>query len=110
MIDEIKQEWYEIVTKSMVSEAISILLGLDEQKLAEIVKDTYQPMMLRIIARSMLERDGMSVIEKLLNRTQWMPTRMELVAVNESPFDLSNMLKRIQGLPTDELVKAIHKP
>ena len=38
-MEEIKEEGYELVSRAMFTEAIDALLGLDEKKLADIIKD-----------------------------------------------------------------------
>ena len=64
----------------MVSEAIDALLGLDEKRLASIVKDTERPMVLRIVAKSMLEKDGFHIFEKLLDRSHGTPRQTQDVS------------------------------
>ena len=81
VVGETKDDGYEPVSKIMVSETIDVILGLDEKKLASIIKDTDHPMILRIVAKAMLEKDGFFTVEKLLNRSHGTPKQTQDVEV-----------------------------
>ena len=78
---EMRDSGYQSVTKAMFTEAIDALLGLDEKKLTDIIKDTERPMTLRIVAKAMLEKDGFNILEKLLNRSHGTPKQTQDVEV-----------------------------
>jgi hypothetical protein len=65
---KLKAEGHEAVTASAIWEAFSILLGLPESKIKEIVMDTENPRMLRLAGETMLSGDGWDIIEKMLDR------------------------------------------
>ena len=62
-----------MVSRTMIVEAFSSMLGLDEEKLSEIIRDKDRPMVLRIVAKAMLEKSGIDIIEKILTRTHGAP-------------------------------------
>ena len=105
-IEEAKQEGYEIVSKRVFSEAIDALLGLDEKKLASIIKDSERPMALRIVAKAMLEKDGMNTLEKLLNRSHGTPTS-KIETKIEGDFMVG--MKNPKDMTNDELEEEIRR-
>ena len=105
-IEEIKQEGYEPVTKSMIHEAIQAILGLDEKKLANLIKDMDHPMILRIVAKAMLEKDGFFTVEKLLNRSHGTPTS-KIETKIEGDFMVG--MKNPKDMTNDELEEEIRR-
>lgn len=65
---KLKAEGHEVVTPSVIYECFTLLVGLNEAKLKEIVKDTENPRALRLAAEIMLSGDGWDIIEKMLDR------------------------------------------
>ena len=105
-IEEIKQEGYEPVTKSMIHEAIQAILGLDEKKLANLIKDMDHPMILRIVAKAMLEKDGFFTVEKLLNRSHGTSTS-KIETKIEGDFMVG--MKNPKDMTNDELEEEIRR-
>lgn len=65
---KLKAEGHEVVTPSVIYECFSLLIGLNEDKLKEIIKDTDNPRPLRLAAEEMLGKNGWDIIEKMLDR------------------------------------------
>lgn len=71
IIQSLKSQWYETVTKSDVEETFRILTGLTEESLDLLVEDSENPMLVRVVA-NYLVRDWRNTwitpIEKILER------------------------------------------
>lgn len=65
---KLKAEGYEAVTPSTIWEAFSILLGLSEDKIKDVVNDAENPRIVRLAGEIMLGGDGWDIIEKMLDR------------------------------------------
>jgi hypothetical protein len=55
------------------------LLNIEESKLKEMLADSKQPMLIRIIIKNMLGGKGFDIIEKMLDRSIGKPTQKEEV-------------------------------
>ena len=105
-MEEIKEEGYELVSRAMFTEAIDALLGLDEKKLADIIKDMERPMTLRIVARAMLEKNGVAILEKLLNRSHGMPTKqIQNTPVEDNYIDI----EKYKTMSMEELNRELNR-
>lgn len=69
VIMELEESGYKRATAIQVREALEMLINLDESKITEVIQDKEQPMLLRIIAKRMLSKDGHEMVEKILDRT-----------------------------------------
>lgn len=65
---ELKKEGYKTVSRIQIRDAYLMAVGLDQPALEKLVKGEKYPMILRIIAKRLLQKDGFEVIEKLLDR------------------------------------------
>ena len=68
MMRELREAGYERVSPSNIIEAYELLLGLDEEKLREIVNDKDKPMLVRIVSKQMLSTKGAEILEKMMDR------------------------------------------
>src|SRR3990167_8510485 len=67
--DEMKSAGYERVSPTQIAEAYELILNLDEEDIAKVVTDKKQPMLLRIVARRIMDKkDGHEMIEKIIDR------------------------------------------
>lgn len=76
IMKELKDEGFEPIKREQIVDAFSILLGLTQEKLAEMVADAQQPMLLRIAAKRMLAKDGFEIVEKMLDRAHGKATQV----------------------------------
>jgi hypothetical protein len=72
---QFQQEGYRAVTKREITEALEVLIGLPEHKLKEILTDPNQPVLFKVLIRSLVSKDGVSTIESILNRVHGKPTQ-----------------------------------
>ncbi len=64
----LKAEGFEPVIAMDVVEAYNTLMNLTESRIKEIIADSESPMFLRIVAKAMLSKEGVEMIEKMLDR------------------------------------------
>jgi hypothetical protein len=67
-IKDLKEAGYQPATAAQIKEASEVLITLDKDKLVEIGKDEMQPMYLRIVARELLGKKGLDVMNTILDR------------------------------------------
>jgi len=69
IINELKAQGYEQVKPHNVIDTYETLLALSIEKLVEVGKDDKQPMIVRIVARAMLDNHkGFDIIERMIDR------------------------------------------
>jgi len=73
IIAQLKHDGYQRVTKGRVIEAYELLMGLDEGKLKSIQADKEEPMILRIVAKELLNDKGGQMVETMLSRAHGKP-------------------------------------
>jgi hypothetical protein len=66
--DELKKEGYQPATARQIVESYELLLNLDEAKIKEVITDPERPMLIRIVGKAILEKNGFEAIEKILDR------------------------------------------
>lgn len=59
---------YERVRPTNIIEAYETMLGLDEAKIKDIIADDKHPMIMRIVGKAMLSKQGFEMLEKMLDR------------------------------------------
>jgi len=72
-IKELKEKGYQAATAGQIREASEYLITLDREKLTEITKDEMQPMYLRIVAKELLGKKGLDVVNTILDRAHGKP-------------------------------------
>lgn len=68
ILKELSAQGYKRVSKANIAEAYDILLGLDEDKIKELILKKETPMILRIVGKQMLSSKGHEMLEKMLDR------------------------------------------
>lgn len=69
LIAELKAQGYEAVKPGTVIEAYEFLLSLDQDKIVSTINDKAQPMIVRIVGKSMLDNKfGFEIIDRMLDR------------------------------------------
>lgn len=66
--EQLKEEGYSAASANNIVEAYSILINLDEERIKSIISDNSYPMLMRIVAKEMLSKNGAEMIEKILDR------------------------------------------
>lgn len=65
-------------TPADVAKTYFFIATLNEEKLKNILKDKEQPMMIRIIARGVLDKKGIDILEKIVNRAYGSQQRLDI--------------------------------
>ena len=68
VLAEFKEKGVKIPTSREVSEIFITIANMQEEELKAMLKDKKQPMMNRIIARNILDKKGLDVIERVIER------------------------------------------
>lgn len=64
---------YKAVTNSQIKDAYLLLVAMDDEAIRGYIEKDDTPVILRIIGRRLLAKDGFEVIEKLLDRALGRP-------------------------------------
>jgi hypothetical protein len=75
--EQLKEEGYSAASANNIVEAYSILINLDEERIKAIIGDTTYPMLMRIVAKEMLSKNGAEMIEKILDRAHGKATQKQ---------------------------------
>lgn len=65
-------------TPAQVAKMYFFIAALPEDRLKELLKDKAQPMMVRIIARGILDKKGIDILEKVVNRAYGSQQRLDI--------------------------------
>lgn len=76
ILTELREAGYERVTRAGVEEAYELLLGLDEEKLKDVIADKSRPMIIRIVGKAMLNKNGADMLECMLDRIHGKPKQV----------------------------------
>ena len=85
---QLKEKWYSPATKADIEENYMQLLNLPEEELKKLLKNNKQPMLIRIIVKSMLSGKGFDIIEKMLDRWIWKPKQITEDIWKESTIEI----------------------
>jgi len=66
--EQLREEGYTAASANNIVEAYSILINIDEERIKSIISDSSYPMLMRIVAKEMLSKNGAEMIEKILDR------------------------------------------
>lgn len=67
-IDEMKEKGYEVPSSQIIAESFLYIASLPQAELEDIVRDKSRPMMQRIIAKGILDKKGLDVLERVIDR------------------------------------------
>lgn len=104
VLNQLKEEGREKVSKSQVREVYEYLIGLDAAKLRLIKNDKNIPMLFKLVAEGILSKKGFDILERLLDRAQGKATQTQEVSGKDGgAIIVQNVIERISGkLPTDD--------
>jgi hypothetical protein len=69
-------EGYPPVKARDIAEAYEVLIGLPQDKLIEIMKDESQPILFKIVIKSLVGNRGLEAIETMLDRVHGKPKQV----------------------------------
>ena len=83
--NELKELGYERVTSGNIIEAYEVFFSLDKDKIVEITNNEKSPMILRIVGKSLLSKNGFDILEKMIDRAHGKTTqKVESMQLNIS--------------------------
>lgn len=65
-------------TPAQVAKMYFFIASLNEERLKSLLQDKTQPMMFRIIARGVLDKKGIDILEKIVNRAYGSQQRLDI--------------------------------
>jgi hypothetical protein len=80
---EIEAMGYEVPTNEDIVKSWLAISAMPEAKIKEILTDVELPMQLRIIARGVLDKKGLDVVEKIVNRAYGTTQKIDLTTGGE---------------------------
>lgn len=93
-------------TPAEVAKMYFFIAALPEERLKTLLKDKEQPMMVRIIARGVLDKKGIDILEKIVNRAYGSQQRLDITTngkeLQREPLTIKfvadkDALARVQG-------------
>ena len=69
VIAELEKQGIKAATKPDIQDIYMRLINMEIQELEQIVKDTTQPVLVRIVGKNILSGKGFDIIEKMLDRS-----------------------------------------
>lgn len=73
--EQLKEKWYAPATRQDIEANYMSMLQLEEQELKAMLEDKSKPMLIRILAKSMLSWKWFDIIDKMLDR--WIGKAMQ---------------------------------
>ena len=65
---ELKVMWYDPASKADIQENYMAMLQLSESELKTLLKQLDKPMIVRIIAKNLLDKRGFDIVERMIDR------------------------------------------
>lgn len=83
--NELKELGYERVTSGNIIEAYEVFFSLNKEQILAIINNENSPMILRIVGKSLLSKNGFEILEKMLDRAHGKTTqKVESMQLNIS--------------------------
>lgn len=82
-IEEMKEKGYEVPSSQIIAESFLYIATLPEDELKAVLADKSRPMMQRIIAKGILDKKGLDVLERVIDRAYGKIQRIDLTSKGE---------------------------
>lgn len=82
-VREMKEKGYEVPTSHTIAESFLYLATLPEEELKAILTDKTRPMMQRIIAKGVLDKKGIDVLDRIIDRAYGKMQHIDLTSQGE---------------------------
>ena len=79
-IAEMKEKGYEVPTSQTIAESFLYIATLPEDELKAVLADKTRPMMQRIVAKGILDKKGMDILERAVDRAYGKLQRIDLTS------------------------------
>jgi hypothetical protein len=68
ILKQLKEAGFEPVTRDQITDAFGVVMSMSSDEVMAMVNDKDQPMLLRIVGKRLLSKDGHEMLEKMLDR------------------------------------------
>ncbi len=82
-IEEMKEKGYEVPSSQIIAESYLYIATLPEEELKAVLNDKSRPMMQRIIAKGVLDKKGIDVLDRIVDRAYGKIQRIDLTSKGE---------------------------
>lgn len=82
-VEEMKEKGYEVPSSQIIAESYLYIATLPEDELKAVLNDKARPMMQRIIAKGVLDKKGIDVLDRIVDRAYGKIQRIDLTSKGE---------------------------
>lgn len=82
-VEEMKEKGYEVPSSQVIAESYLYIATLPEDELKAVLNDKSRPMMQRIIAKGVLDKKGIDVLDRIVDRAYGKIQRIDLTSKGE---------------------------
>ena len=82
-IEEMKGKGYEVPSSQTIAESFLYIATLPEDELKAVLADKSRPMMQRIVAKGILDKKGIDILERVVDRAYGKIQRIDLTSKGE---------------------------
>ena len=82
-VEEMKAKGYEVPSSQIIAESYLYIATLPEDELKAVLNDKSRPMMQRIIAKGVLDKKGIDVLDRIVDRAYGKIQRIDLTSKGE---------------------------
>ena len=82
-IEEMKSKGYEVPSSQTIAESFLYIATLPENELKAVLADKSRPMMQRIVAKGILDKKGIDILERVVDRAYGKIQRIDLTSKGE---------------------------
>lgn len=100
-IEEMKEKGYEAPSSQIIAESFLYIAALPEDELKAVLADKSRPMMQRIIAKGILDKKGLDVLERVIDRAYGKIQRIDLTSKGEQIKNNEPVTIRIVNSPEE---------
>ena len=102
VIAELEKQGIKAATKSDIQDIYMRLINIEIPELEQRVKDTAQPVLVRIVGKNILSGKGFDTIEKMLDRTISKAEQKMDITTGGVPLNIDPFAKIRQNVGLDE--------
>lgn len=100
-IEEMKEKGYEVPSSQIIAESFLYIATLPQAELEAVLTDKSRPMMQRIIAKGILDKKGLDVLERVIDRAYGKIQRIDLTSKGEQIKNNEPVTIRIVNSPEE---------
>ena len=83
VVDELREMWIEVPKSTDIKNMYLMLCSLNERELKEIIEKEESTIIAKTLAKDLLEKWTIQIIETLLDRSLWKPTQAEEITAKQ---------------------------